>query len=367
MDVTATEQIVNLDGGDNAPPNETPMPGVAKPTTALFPMCRPVSFIEQMRKWQPMGYRVMITLPYIGDDRTYLFMIRAQPHIPWLPDLMRDAPMWLYNTQSQIRYYNHFRPVIHDVSYIGAPATWGPQSMSPRPIPVDSNGVGLISITQHSPPPLFAELARNYRKWRGSIKYRLRCVSNFATQGYVFTTFLRRLAMHQGDFDFNKQMVPVYRPDWSYNQGMLNAYLASDCSMFRHIEVTAPYEYLTSWKDYHEDMFVRSAPKQLPNIANTARADHNLENFIGVGLRGQIAASDTQNQLWYELEYAAGDDFEFALPTPISQSSQYGVLASLTDTAADPVPMARRLITLQGYTIPNSTYSSDGWSFIELA
>ena len=43
---------------------------------------RPFGFEHLIHQWQPMGIRVTLNIPFVGNDRDYLFAIRNGPFIP---------------------------------------------------------------------------------------------------------------------------------------------------------------------------------------------------------------------------------------------------------------------------------------------
>jgi len=327
-DVVAVPQIEATDLGSNAPDTGDSPPEVVRGEQTLLPLSKMISVVDLIHHWQPMGIRVEVTLPFVGDDRHYLFLIRPQPHIPWIPHLAVGGFNFM-------RIYDRMRNVIHDFD-----REEGAGSLPTLPTS--------IHITQHSPPPYLAMMANIHRKWRGSIKYRIRSVTNFTAQGYVITSFLRRCATKNNEKNFFQLGTVTYRVDSTYNQSMYTAWMSSDLSMFRHIQCIAPYEYVTPWRDFEADLL------RADTAATSQRFNVNLENMVAVGLRGTFASADTQNQLFFELEYCAGDDFELALPIPPGSNS---MMAAFSDTpGSDPVAN----IASTGVTIPTTAYSTNG-------
>jgi len=330
-DIVETPTVTAEDLGDNAPTQEAEFKEVPKAVSNTLALPRPISLKDLIHHWNPMGIRVVVDLPFIGDDRSFLFMIRPQPYIPWLP-LNAYTP----NALNWMRFYDNMRPVIHDV---------GTDDGTSYALPPG------ISIFQHSPPPLFSELSAAYRKWRGSIKYRLRCVTNFTASGYMITSMFRRVQRSLGAKNFFTTATRMFRNDTSFNQGMYNAWLTSDVSMYRHTQFVVPYEYIEPWRD-HARMAFNASYIMTPANACT---NLNLENLVGVGIRGAVAASDTENQIVFELEYAAGDDFELAVPFPPSESWTWGMQVDKTDIATDSQRLA-----YEGLVIPTNEWTTDG-------
>lgn len=334
-----TEVLTATDSGDkSAEPEEMPVaPRADVHATADMPTS--ISMMSLIRAWQPMGFRIVVNLPWIGNDRNYMFFIRTHPWIPWLPSLLSDYAPAVYNV---------FRPILHD-------GLFGFVSSSTVPNPSVAVPTG-ITITQHSPPSYLGEMAWLYRKYRGSIKYRLNTVTNFAAQGYVFATHLRRVHIPIGQIDFNTNVGPVLRQDTTYNQGMYNAYVRSDCSMYRHIECVAPYEFVQSWRDQNT-MVNMVSDLRSPVATRITGPEPVMENVVAVGVRGTVAASDTQNQIMFEVEWCAGDDFEMALPQLPSVKNVMSTRGAWTDSS---VTAWQRAIADSVYSIPNSRWGTNG-------
>lgn len=336
MSVIMEEQAPLMDAGDNAPEQPVQEP-VTRPVVKPMPFCRAVSIKELIRQWNPTGWRVNVNLPFIGDDRAYMFYIRPQPEIAWLPSINA------LGMPGMGTYWYYHSPLLLDV----IPALNNADYTVAINIPTGTGGQPAVTLNQHSPPPLLAEITRMYRKWRGSLKFRLRVVSNFATQGYVFTTFIRRAYQYKNTHQFFSQHMPVARYDETYNQGMQNCYLVSDLSMFRHINMIAPYEYIADWKDRAETLELFSDADLF-----TTTCISDLDNLIGVGIRGQIASESTANAISFELEYAAGDDFELAMPMPPAAGTFLNQTGLITGGTAS----VEQTIAVSGVTIPSTRY-----------
>jgi len=253
---------------------------------------RGLSFSRYLYSWQPMGIRIGIQLPFVGNDRDPLFVIRHSPFIP-------------HPGHPFFQPYN----------------IW--QRWFPVLVPVNNFTDESITITQHSPPPMIAALAFSHRRWRGGISYRLNAVSNFTASGYIWVSKVRNVPRG------------IWQPTGGPNMGIsrinssstfngmpssifTNSYLRSDVSMFRHIEVTSPYEYISPYQDLEQalaETFNGTRPSA-PGIlfTHSTNTSFNFDDYLVVGLRGAIAAENNANTLYYELEMKCEEDFEFSEP-----------------------------------------------------
>jgi len=268
-----------------APPTPKDGPGIVSVSRQPLPT-QTTPFDTLLTTWQATGIRVGIPLPYVGDDRTPLFYIR---HTPIIPHMAFPFPGSI-------------------------PFTWRNLPI----VPYTTKNVGSrVRVYQHSPPPFITAYALSHRRWAGSIAFRLNAVTNFTASGYVWCAKLR-----------NAQISMLNDPTWylthaSSNDGvpssiMSNSFMRSDVSMFRHIEVESPYEYPVPWMDTMFDFQESLFPSSDGTWNNATRYNNSAlpcnADYLAVGLRGQIAASDTSNMLYYEVEMRLMPDFQFAQP-----------------------------------------------------
>lgn len=287
-----------------------------KPT----PIPRDNSFSHFIHCWQPMGIRVGVNIPYISDDGNPMFYIRVGPHIPDFVALNQDDP-WIYWLANQF-------PVKiggENDQYAANPA---------------------ITVTQFDAPPPFAQLSRMFRRWRGSIQYRLRVVANNTQQGYLITYPVKGEYVPPAVHDPWNRMVPIVPKDVSYKEGMLNSYIMSDLSFQRHIEAHFPYEYPNEFYDQYTWLANRT---YLPN--KKSAVEPHGDNFLAVATRGSLAPNGaTSSKIYFELEYRAGDDFQFADPFVPGAKFRYPI-RNWRNIANNPTPV---------FTFPNSAITSDG-------
>ena len=183
---------------------------------------RPFGFEHLIHQWQPMGIRVTLNIPFIGNDRDYLFAIRNGPFIPDYQHQYTDSVVYkgdetgaktmVYNSYA----WNNMRNVIH------AKPSW---------IKDADPGNDSIYITQYDSPPLLSSLSTMFRKWRGTMHYRIRTVAGFTTQGYPFVSMVRNTPSAIGVYNQFEILPSIQRQDLSYKESMTNSYVMGDMAM----------------------------------------------------------------------------------------------------------------------------------------
>lgn len=317
------------------------LPEQAQVATSSIP--RPFTFMNLINQWQPMGCRVVLNLPFIGNDKDFLFAIRNGPFIPRFDRTYKDAGLYNDNGETgdiQINSYafNNMRNVLHATKKWSVPPSQEKEA---------------VYITYYDYPPLLSTLSTMFRKWRGSMEYRIRVISGFSTQGYLFAGVLRNSPSYAAIFDQFRVLNSIARQDDSYREVMQNSYIMSDTSMFRHFKIHVPYEYPSPWYDQFRWIGNRSRPSELfsggdggtPKVAsNSIWNEPHGDNFIVIGMRGALNTSVNQAQISFELEYRAGEDFQFADPgLPVGDFL---------------LPAASR--TMPKMQVPDSDLTSDG-------
>lgn len=347
------EQNVELPSESHKLPEQSRLPECSIP--------RPFTFEHLIHQWQPMGIRVTLNLPFTGNDQDYIFAIRNGPFIPspWYkyqdssaetlyksggdildPTKRKFTTMDTYQTYA----FNNMRPVLHA----------GPRF---KTLTADQ---AAIYITQYDQPPILASLSTMFRKWRGTMHYRVRTVAGFTTQGYIFSSMVRNSPGFIGIYPTQNTAAGVQREDSSYRESMINSYVMGDTAMFRHFEVEVPFEYPVPFYDQFNWIGNRSRPannfmwgtkddksrecKRIRNIRNEPHGD----NFVLFGLRGKLESSVQNSQITFELEYRAGDDFQFAEPFLPFNEHYLTPYANYKDT---PVNIVQ---------VPSDTYQTDG-------
>jgi hypothetical protein len=332
--------------------------GKPLPEQPVIPVCnmpRQMSMLNLIYQWQPMGIRVVLNLPFIGNDQDFLFYIRNGPFIPPPPQ-----------TRTYVDDYYDDNPEL----YQGLVSSYGANNMGavymfasksgPYPDYDDKSKDFPIVMTQYDMPPAISTIAQSFRRWRGDMQYRIRVVAGFATQGYIIVTPLKNVYIPIGIYNQFKIRPSIQRQDKSYRYPMMNSYALADTSMYRHIEITMPYDYPTPYYDQYAWMARRVVPAPYwfpyngtgkPPVTPVPRsggikAEPHGDNFIGIGLRGNLAATQAGSQIEFELEYRCCEGFQFA------------------DPFLPPTNMCQATATVESlhlpYRIPSRDYSSDG-------
>lgn len=337
------------------------------PEQSRLPPCsipRPFGFEHLIHQWQPMGIRVVLNLPFTGNDYEYLFAIRNGPFIPTLfhnwqdtsvaadkatsgptaPDLKTRKLTTLDTYQSYA--FNNMINVRH--------AYYKPRVVDP--------GQNAITITQYDQPPILAALSTMFRKWRGTMHYRIRVVAGFTTQGYIFASLVRNSNPVIGIFPTQNHVTGIQLEDESYRPSMLNSYVMGDTAMFRHFEVEVPFEYPVPFYDQFNWIGNRSRPADLfamyhdpdTNVNyfkrfRSIRNEPHGDNYVLFGLRGNLLSSTPTSQISFEIEYRAGDDFQFA--DPFLPFDDHYLKSYAQTRLQSQVPIV---------SIPSSAYTTDG-------
>lgn len=186
------------------------------------------------------------------------------------------------------------------------------------------------------------------------MQYRIRVVAGFGTQGYLIGSILKNEMMPVGVYDEYKETPLVTRNDFSYRELMAHGYVMADTSMFRHMELTVPYDYPTPFYDQYDWIYHRVAPDTAsggptPVFQWTEFGAPHGDNFIVVGIRGSIDAPNTTT-MQFELEYRAVEGFQFAEPGLPPSDFLLSRAAFVKDSEA---PLLIK-------TIPDSKLKSDG-------
>lgn len=347
--------------GDNVPAGSL---AHKLPEQAKIPVCnmpRQISMLNLMYQWQPMGFRIVIDLPFVSNDKSYLFAIRNGPFIPMFPyryddtnnvsedenfKTTGDPNPKIASKDIDCFAWNNTRPVVHFQTF--------DELNSSAKFPKDYG----IKITQFDFPPFLSALSQMFRRWRGDMQYRIRTVAGFATQGYVIVSSLKNIPSPiwcGNPFIYRPSYI---RQDTSYREAMMNAYVMSDTSMFRHIEITQQFEYPVQWYDQFMWLARRVSPLSTSVVQAGPQywsmSEPHGDNFTVVASRGSIAAAHTGAQLVFELEYRAVEGFQFADPflpnQAMFQSAAQSPLNRVTGTRSPVI------------TIPDSSRDGPGKS-----
>lgn len=292
-------------------------------------------------QFMPTGYRVIVNLPFIPNGKNYLFMIVHTPVI--MPMQPRNPAGWIWLKGN------------NDIVLFDPPSDDLSTSFF-RPIPSG------ISIAQYQEAPPLGVLSRYFRFWRGSIDYHIRVTSNFATNGYLRTSKLRQIGIKSGQFNRYAQCPSLMKRDYSTTESLMNSYVRMDASMFRHCEVTSPYEYPVDEIDNQLWFGNRS---YFPSDDTTTRVEQVFADMIGVEAVGTLENVVGTGQMTFEIEYRAGDDFDMFVPVPMTNSA-FDTNSRLS--SADGSPTTERKANFKIPDIrPNTSIISDGIDAISAA
>lgn len=308
-------------------------------------MPRSISILTLIHQWQPMGIRIILDLPFIGNDYSYIFLIRNGPFIPrWDKKYANTETRTSEEAPSTGNSDNYRQYAWNNMRNVFVPA-------------ITPDGTSNIHFTQYDYPPILSSISQSFRRWRGDMQYRIRTIAGFATQGYLVATTLKNEYSPIGIYDEYSYTPDIRRPDRSYRSEMMNSYVMADTSMFRHIEITSPYEYPAPYYDQYAWMARRVSPKFLVNnyrttIRSSLTNEPHGDNFICLGLRGNIGANTTGAQIIFELEYRAMEGFQFADPglPPLDLNLPYST--AFDRTGSDRLDLIK--------SIPDKELSSDG-------
>jgi hypothetical protein len=261
-----------------------------QPVTSIkFASDNQVEFLDTSIRYQPVGQRLVIQLPYITDDNQPILAVRISP-------FMGDSPISAARGGKNV-YYTPFYPLPgNEHVIINKPAVY---------------------MVKYDHPPALHYLACAHRFWRGSIKYLFRCVSNFTVQGYMRCGVIKGTISQEiiTDFsDIGNSLANTNRKVWGCNDGnrrlTANAFVRSDLSMFRHIEVECPYENTEPFVDHYR--WLSHLGDCMANSSVNQGSYMPPDNFIILAAGSPLTSPVEGSQLIYDIEIAAGLDFQVA-------------------------------------------------------
>nr|QIC52837.1 MAG: capsid protein [Apple picorna-like virus 1] len=279
---------------ENNPESKLAQP---KSASGQLPFLKSIPLISTIYKWMPTGVRVIINLPVLSDDKSFLFLIRYGPYICHYT----EACM-IYGVPLPLMLQKYFSLVYYDrTGNMGTPLT-------------DNDPV---RVTQYGLPPLLSMLMYSYRRWRGDMEYRIRVASNFGNQGIIGTTPVYNVIplCTKNDSPFIRPNV-IVRRDEGYLSNFANSYQYQDASMFRHAEVRMKYQKPTEWVDHFAVLSNLLGSAQNPAVNLSLGIPTNSvptnDDFVGVFLKGTLPGNSNTNQIEMEIDYRACENFELA-------------------------------------------------------
>lgn len=356
--MNAEEPILSAAPNESVSTTGTPLPEQTTQAVACVP--RGISMLNLIHQWQPMGIRIAIDLPFVGDDGSVMFLIRNGPLIPRWDKSYRDSPSYADLVQEDSEVTEATPPDdLRQYAWNNMRNVWLGKVFDKA-----DYGKSGVKITQYDYPPLLATLAQCFRKWRGDLQYRFRVVSGFTTPGYIIVAPVKNVFSPIACYDEYRNHPAIIRQDASYREMMMNSYVMGDTSMYRHVEVTVPYEYPVPYYDQYAWMARRVSAKSALSCGTKEKTDKSSfistsephgDNWVAYMLRGEIGNSQVGQQIFIELEYRACEGFQFADPglPPYGFTTPYAINIFGTK----PQFLVK--------TIPSGDWTSDGYNTIE--
>lgn len=299
-DIAETPQAIG-----SLPPTQ---PSVASTTRLNQPNDLNAQFY---RTWQPTGIRISVKLPYISDDATPLFAVRVTPRVGLLG--YRDVTM--AGTTKTVHGQGYTNPIVY------------PSCGKDRPAYPAANEPVVATIYDSAGP--FNKMAHMYRYYKGTINYRFRCITNFVAQGYVIFGVVHGaipdILTRTGAPDNPQGCRYLIRRVWntadSVKAGMMNNYVLTDLSQYRHVEVSVPF---ISNSPYRDMQWLDAVTSSAVDNGDESVVINQPQSFIVAYARGELTSfSGTEATLTYELEYCPGEDFEFFNELPLTVSTLF--------------------------------------------
>ena len=132
----------------------------------------------------------------------------------------------------------------------------------------------------------------------------------------------------------------------------------NSASRYRHLELTYPYDYPTPYYDQYAWISRRCVPSYQfmtddpikPTVTKLRnrllQTEPHGDNWIVIGVRGNLEAAQTGSQIIFELEYRCMEGFQFADPF---------LPPKLTSQPFSQMPAKQRV-----YRVPDNKWTSDG-------
>jgi hypothetical protein len=300
-----TEQMENSLRTIEIVPEQSPKPteGLLPETVINLPNLSArdaMSMRSLIQNFCPTGWKVVVNLPFVPNPSRALFLIRCTPFSP---------PLQPQSREDWIAIRNNLSPILFDPLHTGFNDT----ANSYAEIPAG------ISITQYQEPNLLSLMTAAHRYWSGTINYHIRVVGDFIMNGYIYATKHRQLMIPTGRYNEYQYTPYIPKLDVSTNSAMQNSYIRSDLSMFRHMEITVPYE-----RAIKTDMFEWSVNRVLAAVQSDLPAEYftneALDDFIGIYAESPLTSSGTGKQIEFIIETSAGPDFDLKQPLPLNSA-----------------------------------------------
>lgn len=289
-------------------------------TTGLTPSALALT----LSKWQPMGIRVVVDLPYTPDLNQPLFAIRVTP--TWFSLREWTAMLDDNTTKNFSRYFSHM-PIF--VPYTGGIA--GPV------VPEDTKDTP-VRVSYYGDSPPIAKYSRIHRFNAGSIKYQIVTTPGSVTHGYFQYSVVRGVGPPGADKPVDYRLgVPTYAPEFS---STYDNFVNIKPSTEGFIELDVPRVSGNDVKDSAMDLY-----------SFNSMYDPNGYDYIMVYLKGTLS-SLSQTQMAFEFNIAAGPDFVMNQPLPVSTNKRN--FWTETDLFTEANPYYLTIYSNPGLTFPSA-------------
>lgn len=262
------------------------------PSEKKMVLLKPISVTSQIYTWQPTGLRVVIDLPVVGNDKSFLFTLRNHP-------LILTPGMCTFYFQRPCSVYGNLFPLRHSTANSEEGYTYSNVSNSS------------ITFVQHSPPPLATWLALSHARWRGGISWQFRTTSQFTNQANCFVT--KFPAINEDFAALDGQTVPcddgtdqpaytqtvepiLHRMTWYQDTFQASSFVNADLAVQRHVEIDVPFELPVPCVDTREMVRYGSCTSYLTSQCNPVFNQH-----VAFGLKGGIDAGSGPQQISFEI------------------------------------------------------------------
>lgn len=303
-----------------------------------------LSIRQIIKNYCPFGWKVVVDLPFVPDTNKAMFLLRCSPFSPPLQPL----------NEGWIATRNVLSPLLHD--------PFSSADVGDEPINTYGQCPKGVSIVQYQEPPLISILTAFHRYWSGTINFHVRVVGSFISQGYVVSTKLRQLFVPIGKYNEYQDTPLITKPDLSFNYAMQNSYIRTDLTMFRHHEITVPYERQIKVDMQEWGRRVYGAypdDKKPPGYSPLVEA---LDDFIAFYPPSPLVSPNTGAQIEFIVEIAAGDDFSLEQPLPLCDT-MFMPNSRLITNRDSPTAVRKPNYDIP-FIRPNPKLVSDGFSTI---
>lgn len=290
------------------PPLGEPSPMV----TGGAPSNTMVTMEDLIHTWKPMNFVVNIQTPLVGTQVPFM-ALRVEPTLPSYerPSIYSDQPdpTVPYNTYGPNTFSCETTIWRHPLVFLGLGTngfTAGGAAQYIEPY----RGAAMFT---NGPEPLLSRYTKMFRDWRGSMRYRIRSISNFTNQGYVRVglvngVYFKKYWNSNGASFCFPTSTKFNEADSSTN--LQNGWLTLDLSEKKHLALEVPYQRNLPFVDrLWEGPYIEIND----TVGTRPTLQPNTEQYLVFQLEG-TTTSGTNNLIQLSFEYCAGPDFEVSRP-----------------------------------------------------